>query len=971
MTCELLHAFADGELDEAAADTFREHLADCARCQAELLAVMQLAALPLPRAAEAPRVAPVTPIAWHRQRRTRIVAAVTPLLAAATFAGLWLGRGPTGLVLEGPSRTLEARLAYADADRHRPYDTLRAGDAPKQPVPLEAMAKLEKRGDLHGVGAAYLLSGDLAQAEAFLARAGAGPDVETDRAVLALQRGALEEALLHLDRVIAAQPRHAQALWNRALVLRELGLPLGAVEAFAAVAALGEPGWSAEARARAAALPEQTAARRRSWQDAFTRGRAMVAGGDVLSPEIARAHPGLARLMLYDALRTAPDAARVRALAPLASTLDGLAGGQVLTELVRRLERADFAARAPLTRTYAELVAGATGPREPAAAAAYLARVRKARQPDLLLGTLLQLQIVRANLAEYQALAKASEDPWFAALAAHETAKAEIASGKLLAAVQRLETAIPVCDRARIDYRCGYLEQELGDLYTTLHQLPEARRHVERSRQRAARENDPGAEARALRLFAQIARFRGGHALAAAYLHEDLLRDPESCAVQRHVHAAVAALHLNDARPAEAARELAMAPECDQPITLLAAMVAVDLHHFPGHAGAAQGIAAKLAAARAAGGLSPGEVALATGIEGRALLVSDRAAGRTTLERVVATASELPRWDVDAQKARAYAYSALALDAAAAGEHAAALATLAAETGASSPDRCALGLAVEDGRLASIARGPDGRIVGRFEAGLTTAVPPPSSLVSQEQRTALASCDHVDVFARPPLHGTPGLLDATIAWSYRMGHPLATAGATATAPKRLVVADIEAPAHLGLPRLSTWAGPDEGVVPRTLLRGADATPSRVLAEMQDASEIELHAHGLVDLGRDDASFVVLSPETDERFALSAGDLRGTRLRGSPVVILAACRAAQVAPYLHEPWSLPLAFVSAGARAVLASPSPIGDADAGRFFDAVRARIRAGARASVALRDERASWLARNPQSWARDVLVFE
>jgi hypothetical protein len=89
------------------------------------------------------------------------------------------------------------------------------------------------------------------------------------------------------------------------------------------------------------------------------------------------------------------------------------------------------------------------------------------------------------------------------------------------------------------------------------------------------------------------------------------------------------------------------------------------------------------------------------------------------------------------------------------------------------------------------------------------------------------------------------------------------------------------------------------------------------------------------------------------------------------VLLASCRAAQTVPYLHEPWSLPTSFLDAGARAVIASPTDIPDAEAGPFFEAVRARIRAGEPPAIAVRNERAAYLNRDPQSWVRTVVVFE
>ena len=42
--CEMIAAFADGELDAIAAQAFREHLAGCSTCERQLLTQLQLGA---------------------------------------------------------------------------------------------------------------------------------------------------------------------------------------------------------------------------------------------------------------------------------------------------------------------------------------------------------------------------------------------------------------------------------------------------------------------------------------------------------------------------------------------------------------------------------------------------------------------------------------------------------------------------------------------------------------------------------------------------------------------------------------------------------------------------------------------------------------------------------------------------------------------------------------------------------------
>jgi CHAT domain-containing protein len=140
--------------------------------------------------------------------------------------------------------------------------------------------------------------------------------------------------------------------------------------------------------------------------------------------------------------------------------------------------------------------------------------------------------------------------------------------------------------------------------------------------------------------------------------------------------------------------------------------------------------------------------------------------------------------------------------------------------------------------------------------------------------------------------------------------------------------------------------------------------------MTKATEIELDVHGLSDAGADGA-YLALSPQAGGRFALTAQDVRATRLRGRPLVILGACDAAQGAAFAHEAWSLPIAFVTAGAAAVLAATVPIPDAEAEPLFAAIRRRVAAGATPAMAVRDTRVEFLQKDPRSFAAHVLAFQ
>jgi CHAT domain-containing protein len=192
----------------------------------------------------------------------------------------------------------------------------------------------------------------------------------------------------------------------------------------------------------------------------------------------------------------------------------------------------------------------------------------------------------------------------------------------------------------------------------------------------------------------------------------------------------------------------------------------------------------------------------------------------------------------------------------------------------------------------------------------------------------------------------------------------------AGAAQRLVVANPETPPELGLPPLGPYpAEPAAGV---TVLRGADATPSRVLVAMQAASVIEFHTHGLIADDLFEASHLVLSPDVDRRYALTAGDVAHVHLAAQPLVILGSCRAAASSHVLEGGIGLAEGFLRAGARAVIASPDAVQDLGAQAFFAQVRDRVVKGTDPATALRDERMRHLATaSDDTWVSGVVVFQ
>jgi tetratricopeptide (TPR) repeat protein len=957
--CDKLDRYVDGELGDDERQAFAEHLGACARCQMDLGEALQLRALEVGARA--------TPMKSLHGRRRGAWAGIAAAAAAAAAMLAWYMTRPRvpepARIATAAVRTIEGRTSYAPADRHRRYGVPRSATGAGETVPLSVLAELERRGDLHGVAAA------------FLARAPASVDVDADRALLVLEDGRTEEALVALDAVLAIRPGHAQAAWNRALALRDLGLSSSAAGAFAAVAAAGEPGWADEARERARALAADLGARRDAFARVVAAGPKLATDAGALDLADARRIPGLARLSFYDALRSARSQKDVLALLPLARALDDVAGGDELSRRVERIARSDFARRAPVAARYADLVAGRT--LDATAAAAFLDAIRRAGADDILLGALIKASpdgrtVPPALLPELARLAAADGDRWFDLLRVEQEGHALGKAGEHARAEALLLPALRDCGGAAWSFRCARIALELGGSYLELLRLGDARRILSAGLGWARGGQEWGTELAFLPLLAETAAVSddvggGTLALVRAFIDEWVSRHP-TCDYEVWGEKLLAMVRVNrldlDGARAAMGRVEDLRPSCSGvPDDDQDAFVLAHLLRDRGTPGEIAALRGRIAALRATA--ARGRAALLDVTEGRLLIDREPDVARPLLRRAIEL-TRSARGDVDADKARGYAYSVLALDAARGQDWAEALRLLAEEQGTAVPDRCVLGVALEDARTLVVARGADGALAGQYADDRVRPGFDVARLVPERLRARLAGCDAVAVLARAPVHGRPGLLPPDTAWSYRSG------GATGEAPpadRLVVIADVEPPAAAGLPRLGAWRS---SAAPQALVSGAGATPARALAAMADAGFIEIHAHGLVNLAVSDASFLALSPEADGTFALTAADIRRRRLSGRPVVILGACHAGQAAAYHHRAWSLATAFIAAGARAVIASPSTIADDEAGAFFDALRERIQQGTAPAAALRDERLEWTRSHPSSdWVRDLVVFD
>ncbi|HEY8208135.1 MAG TPA: zf-HC2 domain-containing protein [Myxococcaceae bacterium] len=253
---EDVDAFLDNELDPDRADAFRLHLPECEACQERLeraihLKAMAAIAYPAPLRPDVPAPPARRPARprWAFRNKSVLGAVMVAFASGALMLMVMSPHQTAGtlVVMEG-DRELEGRVTGQFAGRHRRYGAVRSGDKPVvRLVSLEQVAALEAQGDLMAAATVYLQANDLPQAERRLLDLPPSPERDANLAELARVSGKPERALELAAAALEKHPRMPEAMWNRALALRDLGFYREAAAGFREVAALGEEGWSGEA----------------------------------------------------------------------------------------------------------------------------------------------------------------------------------------------------------------------------------------------------------------------------------------------------------------------------------------------------------------------------------------------------------------------------------------------------------------------------------------------------------------------------------------------------------------------------------------------------------------------------------------------------------------------------------------------------------------------------------------------------
>lgn len=973
---QALGRFFDGELPDSEVDAFRKHLATCKECQAGLDELMQLDVLGLRhlqlQAVEEPgvvRLRPVQRAPWWAWASAGLALAATVVLVVS---GMPKPPPPDDLWQPGGDHRLTAaRSSYPRASPYRPH-SLAMGGPKTPPLRLQEVAKL---GDDHlAVASALLARGEPGLVENALSELETlqTPEACSERAMAYLVRGEkdrldYEEALRWAERALQMNPKHGPALWNKALALEGLGLTLSAAKTFDQVVQLGEPGWTSEARTRADQLRKDASQGHDRWYRAREESVKMVEGDSTLSPQTI-GFP-ITRQYFYEAVRSRGSAAEVLALAPIADRLDAVSGGTTLREYVQWASKRNFAVRKPLAETYRRWVLDKYQDQT------VIQRLWDSGEDDLAVGALSRARraLTDEEVRRFEQRAQALEDPWQTVLALEKRSE-HVEGANLREARQILEKAVQLADDAKITYRGLQARIDLITLLLRASELEAAREEAAKAWTLAEKAGEWPVQRQVIDDLAQLARLRTDYPVGKAYLEESIERSREDHQVtlEQWERENLALLEVENLHFDAARVQMDAAIATGLKLSSAGAWVLADVSRqrpSPLDRPAMDAYRTGLES------MSRSERALATEAIGRWTIEVNPDEGRKLLRDAIAQVGTVTDPDGDASRARAFAYSALVMDAAKRRDFAGVLSLFGEEAGAPFPAACALGLALNMERSVVVARGPAGELDGDYDGNRTVPIPETlQGMVSPRLVSVLKGCSEVKVVARPPLFGRPGALPTDIPWSYVLlsrGGPPAPRAVPA-AGTHLVVQSVAPAARFQRLGLKTPPPLLSSPYPAgfSVLEGLQATPSHILDALKTASDVDLMTHSLVNPVSREAFLV--AGEGPEGDTLTATQIRDAKLQNQPIVMLSACRAAHTAPVLYEPRSLPAAFLIAGARAVFAADEEVPADEGPMFFDAVRARIREGVSPAVALRDVRQTMVSEGKvRSWVQSVLVFE
>ncbi len=968
---ETIQAFLEGALTPDETSVLHARLADEPGLQQELHAQMQLFALEAEAGAGSRWGARKGSEGGARGRVTKRSPVLWPLagmLAAASIGFLivrpLLSHPQASVWGLEPSRQHAFRVALPEASGFRPYVVQRSGGAAAEPLTLKLLSDLESRAQWHALGVAQLLRGNVKDARQALARAPQTADVFADVAAAALADNAPLDAIRAASQCLELDKTSAVCQWNLGLALEAQGLVVGARTAFEKVAALKESGWAEEAASRAKALQGL------DYKALYLKGRTFAAEwvlADMLPPkDFWKDTPGLARLAAHVVVAASTNADSVNLAQGMLTEMDS----SISKEWIQSGARHDASQVDGFRRLYFSMLPDDVKKAIDAHGVAVLSAAEKEAFFKQVLKTgngyqqatalLLGYGIVKYQAA-YDAAMKGQADSWYGCGVLHQQGQAAFVSGRHSDAETTLRNALVSCGGHQ--YRMAQIEALLGRTLLKSGQLVAASQFATSAWKRARELGQQDFELYAIENLAEVARKEEDLSVAASYYGELVLAKPGNCFEQIRKSESLASMHLNQLHFAEAERLLEEA-SCGEP-TILGVSVLADLVRVRPRQGDRVRLSSLLEANRQKTSSSSELKWHFEAYEAIAHLSETRSDAIADLEGLVRRAKDVADSSQTAF-ATSLALRYLALEAGESSQWDGVFSAVARMNGLPVPRRCSVAVESHLERTVFATVDSNGALRGRL---IRHHQVPVRFQFSNDLVEALIGCATVSVLSGQQTYGDAGLLPSNLAWFFASQR---TQRQAVPGGDRLVVRNTEPPSFLHLARLTDAAPLGADVL---ALEGPRATVSSVMNKLPDAKWVEFHTHGLVDASIAEASHLILSARVDapqEAYALTVEMVRSLVLKHAPTVFLAACHSA-VASSQHriESFTLPAAFLKAGARAVVAATTEIPDARAKSVFASLRQRLESNPSVATALRDERESNKGLESAAWIDQLVVYE
>jgi len=596
--CDSLHAYVDGELDEATTAEFEAHLATCERCLAELPRLLALLDS-LDGAGELARVKPPQLTVVDGGRGPGVAAA--PAAAAtgvdvSTPAAAAAAAAVSSTVAAAPPRTTGSDELAARRARPAPRRaSWIAGVGAAAAAAAAAVLVIRTPAKPPAPPAVAALDGALGANRPFAVRLGypgvdgyrpqnaersaGGPAMTSDR-LLQLQLQ-LEQARnwhgLAVAALLAGDRERARQAFTRAPATPEVDADRAALELLDGKPAALERGLDDVDRAIAAAPGNATAHWNRAlvlaamnlpfaaaqefdgieashepgWSDeARTRAEALRTQVKQRRAHWKAAREAGQRLIqdgtpipdaLYDVSGTVTlkfhDA--VRSAPSRERVLELLPLARALDATNRSTRLADYVQRIAasdfrIRKPLAERYRELALGRATPDAVKALLAAVASGPDDIKMGAIVIANQVGARLDEYRRLAAATGDPWFLLIAEQAAAAVDSARGDRAAAERRLRDAIALASRERQSYRANRLENDLIDLHLRTQQLSLAGDEASQAYRDAITAGEWVFEMNALADLSSIEHGRSAYGLARAYFSELALRGDAGLAAGSH-----------------------------------------------------------------------------------------------------------------------------------------------------------------------------------------------------------------------------------------------------------------------------------------------------------------------------------------------------------------------------------------------------------------------------------------------------